>query len=581
MRISILAIVSILLIMSSCRKDETIIDEVIILSGGASARTSVAGQIFAETNPAFVANSPVTIGDKTVYTDQDGFFYFHDVMVSSEGFVVKTAVEGVLNQPTRVVPVANEETFVEVFLRPIQRTDLRLVDTLLTLSDSLGLINIGIAPDAFLTADGLPYDGDIKGTTRYYDPTSRFSIREAPGSFEAIDANGTPVTLGSYGMIEASFYGWDGTELNIAPGRNAYINTVIPPSIASGAPETIPTWSLNEETGIWEEEGIATKRQNADGQAIYDYTASHFSFWNCDAPFPVTLLEGTVTDISGDPVQYAYMTITFDNNGTLLSRGGYTNSQGKYSGKVPKNKELEIEVTKNRCEDVFHQDIVPPIAGDQMTHDISGIDLDIHQIMGTLQGCNGDALSDGLVKIYADTGELIWWGQTETDGTYLLNIQCAPDSVFIRGIDPTNGTESDLQGLALFNPVTQVNAMTTCNNIETFLTTRVNGQNRTFYDVNLMQGDLQVIQIEQPNGFVEIQFEQLLLGTSSSVFNATFFDSANDVRCGSANVRSCGNLVTNITRYDTDYLQGSIVGLLDDPDGNPTQVQFTFKAAVN
>ena len=43
---------------------------------------------------------------------------------------------------------------------------------------------------------------------------------------------------------------------------------------------TIPLWSLNEETGLWIQEGVA----NLNGQFIVA-EVSHFSFWNLDLSF--------------------------------------------------------------------------------------------------------------------------------------------------------------------------------------------------------------------------------------------------------------------------------------------------------
>ena len=64
----------------------------------------------------------------------------------------------------------------------------------------------------------------------------------------------------------------------------------------STAPATIPLWSFNETTGIWQEEGSATKVRNA-----YVGNVSHFSWWNCDLQSPQAILKVNVKNAAGIP----------------------------------------------------------------------------------------------------------------------------------------------------------------------------------------------------------------------------------------------------------------------------------------
>jgi hypothetical protein len=64
----------------------------------------------------------------------------------------------------------------------------------------------------------------------------------------------------------------------LQPGKTAKLRFTIPSSLRSTAPATIPLWSVDETTGLWKQEGSATK-----GTDYYEGDVSHFSFWNCDA----------------------------------------------------------------------------------------------------------------------------------------------------------------------------------------------------------------------------------------------------------------------------------------------------------
>ncbi len=46
--------------------------------------------------------------------------------------------------------------------------------------------------------------------------------------------------------------------------------------------DVIPTWSYENTTGEWKEEGVATVSKDANGKLVATFTASHLSYWNLD-----------------------------------------------------------------------------------------------------------------------------------------------------------------------------------------------------------------------------------------------------------------------------------------------------------
>lgn len=46
--------------------------------------------------------------------------------------------------------------------------------------------------------------------------------------------------------------------------------------------DEIPTWSYENSTGEWKEEGVAKVSKNAEGKLIATFTATHLSYWNLD-----------------------------------------------------------------------------------------------------------------------------------------------------------------------------------------------------------------------------------------------------------------------------------------------------------
>jgi hypothetical protein len=103
------------------------------------------------------------------------------------------------------------------------------------------------------------YSGSVKVYAAVIDPTSTDIAQIVPGSFQGTDADNFRVLLKSYGMLAVDLEGNSGEKLQIAAGKTAKLKFTIPSTLRSTAPATIPLWSVDENTGLWKEEGIATK----------------------------------------------------------------------------------------------------------------------------------------------------------------------------------------------------------------------------------------------------------------------------------------------------------------------------------
>jgi len=110
-------------------------------------------------------------------------------------------------------------------------------------------------------------------------------------TFQTDAVTDTPIY--SLGVVEYEFtvLGADGTvtPVNLADGQTAEILIPIYDATYQDGSEvlpgqTIPLWSLNEETGIWDQEGegiVVESDASPTGLAMLA-TVSHFSWWNCD-----------------------------------------------------------------------------------------------------------------------------------------------------------------------------------------------------------------------------------------------------------------------------------------------------------
>ena len=102
---------------------------------------------------------------------------------------------------------------------------------------------------------------------------------------------------------------------------------------------------------------MATK---INGQYVGE--VSHFSWWNCDAPFPLIELDLTLVDENDNPISAHKVGIDLGNNGNA-SNYSYSNNDGFISGKVPANLTLLLQIS-GLCDDIIYSTTIGPFTED-------------------------------------------------------------------------------------------------------------------------------------------------------------------------------------------------------------------------
>ncbi len=134
--------------------------------------------------------------------------------------------------------------------------------------------------DALIKPDGTAATGNVSVSVTPVDVARQTGA--FPGTFQAVRYSGDEVVLLSLGVIEFNFQQGD-KQLQLAPGKTA---TIVIPIYTSGAKagDKIPLWSINENNGIWVEEGmgtVVTSSGSPTGLAL-QAEIGHLSWWNCD-----------------------------------------------------------------------------------------------------------------------------------------------------------------------------------------------------------------------------------------------------------------------------------------------------------
>lgn len=356
---------------------------------------TVTGLIVNE-NDLPLPGATVKSGTNSATTDSRGYFTFKNIGLDKFTAMVNVNMNGYFTAYRNFSARADGVHFIKIKL--VRKTLTGTVP-----SSSGGSVNLAngsqvtLQPASVIVkATGQPYTGTVNVYSAYIDPTAADIASTVPGSFMGIDAANQRTILESYGMLAVDLQGSAGEALQIAANKTAKLKFAIPASLTSKAPATIPLWSINETTGVWQEEKTAAKNGN-----FYEGDVSHFSFWNCDAPTYTIKFQMTLKTPAGAPLKNTQVRIT-----RLNGRGssyGYTDSLGWVGGIVPQNESMKLEVI-TRCNDIAYSQNIGPYTADVNLGDIT-ITPDVITtvtITGTVNNCTGQPVTSGYVQAYFD-----------------------------------------------------------------------------------------------------------------------------------------------------------------------------------
>lgn len=331
-RLILLVALGALLLLFSCRKNDDDSPDTITPPPN-SLTIRIAGIVVDEAGMG-ISGATVVVGSQTRASDAKGFFVFQSVQVPANRFYVAGSKPGFFDSGSGGIPKTGEINFIRIKLLA-EGTPTSISSSsggTVTTADGTKVI---FPPASFITSAGVPFVGLASVYVKHLSPAnSDFAALIPGGDLAALNSSGKTVPLLSYGMVGVTILDNGGVELKMAPGKNAEIRMPIASSQIAGAPATIPFLNFNSTTGLWKQEGVATKTGNE-----YIATASHFSWWNCDVitTYPAPVIKGEVVDCEGNPL--AGIVVTINGQYTLV-----TNSMGVYTSWVPSGIPITIQV---------------------------------------------------------------------------------------------------------------------------------------------------------------------------------------------------------------------------------------------
>lgn len=285
----------------------------------------------------------IVSGSSAATTNTDGFFEFDQIQVVSvqnDRSVVRFSKAGYFDvvRSMDADDDAADGASWEVVMCRKENNDFTSIKTYSSSSDQTlqaGEMKIDMPQDGYkVDGTGLGYTGKVKSEMVYLDPNNeRFSEMMPGGDLAAVRSDNSSAQLVSYGMTDLNMYAENGDKLQLKDGSKAKLTFPIPAGMGENPPASIPLWSFNEKTGLWEEEGSAALQGN-----VYVGEVAHFSWVNLDYPEKQGTVYGYVKDDMGKVLPGVRLSI-----GQLLA-STVTKSDGYYSHEVPANTDFSITV---------------------------------------------------------------------------------------------------------------------------------------------------------------------------------------------------------------------------------------------
>lgn len=557
------------LLALSCAKDEPIIDDRVPAIYPVQSRT--VGRVL-NTQGTPIADAVVELNGQQRITNSLGLFRFEKMELNGAGTNITVRKLGYFNAFRTFIPNIPTISSVTVYMidRPTSGSFPHSTGGTISVN---GGGTVTILPNSVVTASGATYTGEVVVSAYWIDPTDVNALSVMPGDLRGYSLENELMQLATYGMMVVELSSPSGEPLNIGNGMTATLTFPVGGSLLSSAPGVIPLWSFNETTGYWEEEGSAS----IEG-TNYVAEVTHFSWWNCDAPFPVVEHEVCVLSEDGSPVSGAQVAITIT-SGNLSGRPligiAYTNQDGKAFGKIPKNESLQLEILIGdviaECgfTEVYSATIGPfsEIGSSSITVDAT-LNARIVDFSGNFVNCDGDPITDGVVLTsVSDTAFPI-----NGDGTVDFSMISCTDDIEISAYDFEELKQSPSSTFTTTLPVNDITLINfeVCDNLDEYITIAEDGGMTHLYmpPQYISSGDIghQILHNEGPIGDDLPLLNTILIGWGG--FQAT------------PQTGQFTSLIFSATKSGTDFYNGEVEVSVDEFN-IPGYVVGSYSGVVN
>ncbi len=459
----------------SCKKDILNKDKNNSLNSNENAfdnstkiKATFLGQVLDENNLP-VANAIVKIGNTYKNTNDEGIFYFRNIITPKHATSIVVEKQNYFDGIKTVMCFENQDVYTKIKLVP------RKVSGNFNAKNggriTLNNAKIDFKPQSIVNDNTkIAYEGNVKVFAHYYNPESEDLEETMPGALRGINTNGTEKLLTTYGMLAVEMEDESGNKLQLAENKKATISLPISSTYKAELHNEIPLWHLDENSGMWIEEGMSKKVGNE-----YVGEVSHFSYWNVDIPGNYVLFQATFLDQNGFPLINHKTKIKKVSNNSFAF--GFTNSGGFVSGMVPDNDNFEFSFYELQCSGslpavLFNQ--LFNTMGSPINWGTTNININnaggLANITGTLLDCNNTVISNGYITINLAGFNNTIIVQPDINGNFSasLNICSNPSNYIIKGYDNISMT-TETYGYSINNGTNNLGNIIACGKLTDYI----------------------------------------------------------------------------------------------------------------
>lgn len=435
-----------LIAAAGCKKDIIGEEEINVLEPlpSVSVLSSVLGLVEDEAGSA-LEGVTVSLRDQEQVTDENGYFRFAEVKTStlSGGYLSFKKTGYFDNYKFHYASEAGDQSFLRVAMldKSEPQSFNAMQGGLITAVDNWQG-EVYFPADVIADKNGNQYSGNVNVYAKWIDPVSSDLTEQMPGDLRAVNSSEELVQLSTFGMMAVELRDDTGGKLNIAAGKSATMKMTIPSELLESAPDSIPTWSFDEVSGYWLQEGYAVPTPSSPD--VYSTEVTHFSYWNYDAPWPIIDWCATLTYEDGTPVANTEVFIRIVDSG--VTKSSFTNTRGKVSGSLPKDQLLELILHSTACGGEYFSMEIGPYSEAQNISIVVPTPNNAENIkcIGTLS-CDGQPVNNGYV-IITNENFVTQVAPTNADGYYEIDIlDCGLSKLTVQGFDLDSGMVADAE----------------------------------------------------------------------------------------------------------------------------------------
>jgi len=313
-----------------------------------------------------IPNAMVYCGDLSTTSDSSGHFSLSNVMVDTNAAIISVKKHGYINGFRTLMAHAYGQQYLELTMMP---KDLKTSFSGSAIGN-IGFtgVNLVFSPNQIQNSNNQVYTGTVSVAVDYITPLDPDQPTRMAGDLRGIDNNGNEVGLISYGQAAVDLLDTNNVALHPDGEHLVNITMAIPGPYRASAPAQIGLFYLDTISGYWKQETLGYKQGN-------DYTGNirKGTRWLFATTYSLVTLDANILKQVGAPAGKLLTTISTKID--FYPTYSYTNSDGRYLGRVAANQPLILILT-DPCGNLVFQKEIGPYSGYTSADIISG-NLDI------------------------------------------------------------------------------------------------------------------------------------------------------------------------------------------------------------